>query len=155
MVYHRRNRRRLYRGYAQVMDNFSKTCAAIILLLSLAAGAVALDARAEDYTPDEAAQEEQEQAPSIDTSSYVQVADPALYAKLDTLQESIDRMPKPTPKHRPRNSPRLTIRPSFRASLPSWPIWPNRPPPKPPRMPTRSKSLLKNTRPARLWRLSA
>ena len=92
MVYHRRNRRRLYRGYAQVMDNFSKTCAAIILLLSLAAGAVALDAKAEDYTPDEAAQEEQEQAPSIDTSSYVQVADPALYAKLDTLQESIDRL---------------------------------------------------------------
>ncbi|WP_291227045.1 hypothetical protein [Gemmiger sp.] len=75
-----------------MMDNFSKTCAAIILLLSLAAGAVALDARAEDYTPDEAAQEEQEQAPSIDTSSYVQVADPALYAKLDTLQESIDRL---------------------------------------------------------------
>ena len=74
------------------MDNFSKTCAAIILLLSLAAGAVALDARAEDYTPDEAAQEEPEQAPSIDTSGYVQVADPALYAKLDTLQESIDRL---------------------------------------------------------------
>ena len=74
------------------MDSFSKTCAAIILLLSLAAGAVALDAKAEDYTPDEAAQEEQEQAPSIDTSSYVQVADPALYAKLDTLQESIDRL---------------------------------------------------------------
>ncbi len=74
------------------MDNFSKTCAAIILLLSLAAGAVALDARAEDYTPDEPAQEEQEQAPSIDTSSYVQVADPALYAKLDNLQESIDRL---------------------------------------------------------------
>ena len=74
------------------MDNFSKTCAAIILLLSLAAGAVALDARAEDYTPEETAQEEQEQAPSIDTSSYVQVADPALYAKLDTLQESIDRL---------------------------------------------------------------
>ena len=74
------------------MDSFSKTCAAIILLLSLAAGAVALDAKAEDYTPDEAAQEEQEQAPSIDTSSYVQVADPALYAKLDILQESIDRL---------------------------------------------------------------
>ena len=74
------------------MDNFSKTCAAIILLLSLAAGAVVLDAKAEDYTPDEAAQEEQEQAPSIDTSSYVQVADPALYAKLDPLQESIDRL---------------------------------------------------------------
>ena len=74
------------------MDNFSKTCAAIILLLSLAAGAVALDARAEDYTPEETAQEEQEQAPSIDTSSYVQVADSALYAKLDTLQESIDRL---------------------------------------------------------------
>ena len=74
------------------MDNFSKTCAAIILLLSLAAGAVALDARAEDYTPDETQQEEQEQAPSIDTSSYVQVADPALYAKLDNLQESIDRL---------------------------------------------------------------
>ena len=74
------------------MDNFSKTCAAIILLLSLAAGAVALDAKAEDYTPEETAQEEQEQAPSIDTSSYVQVADPALYAKLDTLQESIDRL---------------------------------------------------------------
>ena len=81
-----------YQAYAQVMDNFSKTCAAIILLLSLAAGAVALDAKAEDYTPDEAAQEEQEQAPSIDTSGYVQVADPALYAKLDTLQESIDRL---------------------------------------------------------------
>ena len=74
------------------MDNFSKTCAAIILLLSLVAGAVALDAKAEDYTPDEAAQEEQEQAPNIDTSGYVQVADPALYAKLDTLQESIDRL---------------------------------------------------------------
>lgn len=74
------------------MDNFSKTCAAIILLLSLAAGAVALDARAEDYTPEETAQEEQEQAPNIDTSGYVQVADPALYAKLDTLQESIDRL---------------------------------------------------------------
>ena len=76
------------------MDNFSKTCAAIILLLSLAAGAVALDAKAEDYTPDEPAQEEQEQeqAPSIDTSGYVQVADPALYAKLDTLQESIGRL---------------------------------------------------------------
>ena len=74
------------------MDNFSKTCAAIILLLSLAAGAVALDAKAEDYTPEETVQEEQEQAPSIDTSSYVQVADPALYAKLDTLQESIDRL---------------------------------------------------------------
>ena len=74
------------------MDNFSKTCAAIILLLSLAAGAVALDAKAEDYTPDETQQEEQEQAPSIDTSGYVQVADPALYAKLDTLQESIDRL---------------------------------------------------------------
>ena len=74
------------------MDNFSKTCAAIILLLSLAAGAVALDAKAEDYTPEETAQEEQEQTPSIDTSGYVQVADPALYAKLDTLQESIDRL---------------------------------------------------------------
>ena len=59
------------------MDNFSKTCAAIILLLSLAAGAVALDAKAEDYTPEETAQEEQEQAPNIDTSGYVQVADPA------------------------------------------------------------------------------
>lgn len=74
------------------MDNFSKVCAAIILLLSLAAGAVALDAKAEDYTPDEAQQEEQEQAPSIDTSGYVQVADPALYAKLDNLQESIDKL---------------------------------------------------------------
>ena len=74
------------------MDSFSKTCAAIILLLSLAAGAVALDAKAEDYTPEETAQEEQEQAPNIDTSGYVQVADPALYAKLDTLQESIDRL---------------------------------------------------------------
>ena len=74
------------------MDNFSKTCAAIILLLSLAAGAVVLDAKAEDYTPDEAAQEEQEQAPSIDTSGYVQVADPALYAKLDTLQESLNTL---------------------------------------------------------------
>ena len=42
------------------MDSFSKTCAAIILLLSLAAGAVALDAKAEDYTPEETAQEEQE-----------------------------------------------------------------------------------------------
>ena len=76
-----------------MMDNFSKTCAAIILLLSLAAGAVALDAHAEDYTPDEPQQEEQqEQAPSVDTSSYVQVADPALYAKLDTLQESVDKL---------------------------------------------------------------
>ena len=75
-----------------MMDNFSKTCAAIILLLSLAAGAVALDANAEDYTPDEPQQEEQEQAPSIDTSTYVQVADPALYAKLDNLQEAVDKL---------------------------------------------------------------
>ena len=43
------------------MDSFSKTCAAIILLLLLSAGAVALDAKAEDYTPEETAQEEQEQ----------------------------------------------------------------------------------------------
>ena len=42
------------------MDNFSKTCAAIILLLLLAAGAVALDAKAEDYTPDETQQEQQQ-----------------------------------------------------------------------------------------------
>ena len=116
------------------MDNFSKTCAAIILLLSLAAGAVALDAKAEDYTPEETAQEEQEQAPNIDTSGYVQVADPALYAKLDTLQESIDRLA---------------------AFLPSWPTWPSKLPLKPPKMPTRSKSLLKNIRPAKRSRLSA
>ena len=75
------------------MDNFSKTCAAIILLLSLTAGAVALDAHAEDYIPEESQQEEQqEQAPSVDTSSYVQVADPALYAKLNNLQESVDKL---------------------------------------------------------------
>ena len=77
-----------------MMDNFSKVCAAILLLLMLAAGAVALDAKAEDYTPEEPAQQEeqQEQAPSIDTSGYVQVADPALYAKLDTMQETLDKL---------------------------------------------------------------
>lgn len=76
-----------------MMDNFSKVCAAIILLLMLAAGAMALDAKAEDYTPeDPTQQEEQEQAPSIDTSGYVQVADPALYAKLDTMQETLDKL---------------------------------------------------------------
>ena len=75
------------------MDSFSKTCAAIILLLSLAAGAVALDAKAEDYTPEETSPGRTgPTAPNIDTSGYVQVADPALYAKLDTLQESIDRL---------------------------------------------------------------
>ena len=128
------------------MDNFSKTCAAIILLLSLAAGAVALDAKAEDYTPDEAAQEEQEQAPSIDTSSYVQVADPALYAKLDTLQESIDRLADAlTPADAETDAEAPTEeQPALDYT-----------PPKPPKMPTRSKSLLKNTRPARPWRLSA
>ena len=46
------------------MDNFSKTCAAIILLLSLAAGAVALDAKAEDYTPDEAARKSRNRPPA-------------------------------------------------------------------------------------------
>lgn len=72
------------------MDNFSKVCAAILLLLCLSAGAVALDAKAEDYIEEPAQQEEQ--APAIDTSSYVQVADPALYAKLDTLQETLNQL---------------------------------------------------------------
>lgn len=75
------------------MDNFSKVCAAILLLLCLAAGALALDAKAEDYSEEPAQQEEQQDsAPSIDTSSYVQVADPALYAKLDTLQDTLDKL---------------------------------------------------------------
>ena len=84
------------------MDNFSKTCAAIILLLSLAAGAVALDAKAEDYTPDEAAQEEQAQAeeqPALDYTAQLsgisaQLADMAQQATAETAEDA-DPFQKP------------------------------------------------------------
>lgn len=71
------------------MDDFSKVCAAILLLLCLLVGVMALDAKAEEYT--EAPTQQEEQAP-IDTSGYVQVADPALYAKLDSLQDTLNKL---------------------------------------------------------------
>ena len=64
---------------------------AIITLLIIGFGLMQ-QVRAEEYIEDTQQEEQQEQAPSIDTSSYVQVADPALYAKLDTLQESVDKL---------------------------------------------------------------
>ena len=73
------------------MQRFISYAIVTITLLVMGFGLMQ-QVHAEDYTPEETAQEEQEQAPSIDTSGYVQVADPALYAKLDTLQESIDRL---------------------------------------------------------------
>lgn len=73
------------------MQRFISYAIATITLLVMGFGLMQ-QVHAEDYTPEETAQEEQEQAPSIDTSGYVQVADPALYAKLDTLQESVDKL---------------------------------------------------------------
>ena len=73
------------------MQRFISYAIVTITLLVMGFGLMQ-QVHAEDYAPEETAQEEQEQAPSIDTSGYVQVADPALYAKLDTLQESIDRL---------------------------------------------------------------
>ena len=71
------------------MQRFISYAIATITLLVMGFGLMQ-QVHAEDYTPEETAQEEQ--APSIDTSGYVQVADPALYAKLDTLQESVDKL---------------------------------------------------------------
>lgn len=75
------------------MDNLSKISAAIILILCIMAGALALDTHAEDF--EQAPQQEETTADAetvIDTSGSVQVADPALYAKLDKMQETLDKL---------------------------------------------------------------
>ena len=73
------------------MQKFISYTLAIITLLIIGFGLMQ-QVRAEEYIEDTQQEEQQEQTPSIDTSSYVQVADPALYAKLDTLQESVDKL---------------------------------------------------------------
>ena len=73
------------------MQKFISYTLAIITLLIIGFGLMQ-QVRAEEYEEPTQQEEQQEQAPSIDTSSYVQVADPALYAKLDTLQESLDKL---------------------------------------------------------------
>ena len=73
------------------MQKFITYAIATITLLTMGFGIVQ-QVRAEDYEEPTQQEEQQEQAPSVDTSSYVQVADPALYAKLDTLQESVDKL---------------------------------------------------------------
>ena len=73
------------------MQKFISYTLAIITLLIIGFGLMQ-QVHAEEYIEDTQQEEQQEQAPSIDTSSYVQVADPALYAKLDTLQESVDKL---------------------------------------------------------------
>ena len=73
------------------MQKFITYAIATITLLTMGFGIVQ-QVRAEEYEEPTQQEEQQEQAPSVDTSSYVQVADPALYAKLDTLQESVDKL---------------------------------------------------------------
>ncbi len=73
------------------MQKFISYTLAIITLLIIGFGLMQ-QVHAEEYEEPAQQEEQQEQAPSIDTSSYVQVADPALYAKLDTLQESVDKL---------------------------------------------------------------
>lgn len=73
------------------MQKFISYTLAIITLLIIGFGLMQ-QVHAEEYEEPVQQEEQQEQAPSIDTSSYVQVADPALYAKLDTLQESVDKL---------------------------------------------------------------
>lgn len=73
------------------MQRFISYAIATITLLVMGFGLIQ-QVHAEEYIEDTQQEEQQEQAPSIDTSSYVQVADPALYAKLDTLQESVDKL---------------------------------------------------------------
>ncbi len=73
------------------MQKFISYTLAIITLLIIGFGLMQ-QVRAEEYEEPMQQEEQQEQSPSIDTSSYVQVADPALYAKLDTLQESVDKL---------------------------------------------------------------
>lgn len=71
------------------MDNFSKTCGAIILLLVLLSACFALQAHAEDY-------EQSSEAPA-ETGEVIQVQgvqtyDPQLYDRLDKMQESLDAL---------------------------------------------------------------
>ena len=73
------------------MQKFISYTLAIITLLTIGFGLMQ-QVHAEEYEEPAQQEEQQEQAPGIDTSSYVQVADPALYAKLDTLQESLDKL---------------------------------------------------------------
>ena len=73
------------------MQRFISYAIATITLLVMGFGLMQ-QVHAEEYIEDTQQEEQQEQSPSIDTSSYVQVADPALYAKLDTLQESVDKL---------------------------------------------------------------
>ena len=73
------------------MQKFISYTLAIITLLIIGFGLMQ-QVHAEEYEEPMQQEEQQEQSPSIDTSSYVQVADPALYAKLDTLQESVDKL---------------------------------------------------------------
>ena len=73
------------------MQKFISYTLAIITLLVIGFGLMQ-QVRAEEYIEDTQQEEQQEQTSSIDTSGYVQVADPALYAKLDTLQESLDKL---------------------------------------------------------------
>lgn len=74
------------------MQKFVSYTIVVITLLCIGFGLMQ-QVHAEEYTAEPAQQEEQqEQAPSIDTSGYVQVADPALYAKLDTMQETLDKL---------------------------------------------------------------
>lgn len=78
------------------MDNFSKTCGAIILLLVLLSAAFGLQAHAEEYDQPAVQTEETTEAPA-ETGEVIQVQgvqtyDPQLYDRLDKMQESIDAL---------------------------------------------------------------
>ena len=77
-------------------DNFNKFCGVLILLLLGLSTLFTLRASAEEYTPP-AEDSTQTVTDSEETHEVVQVQgvqtyDPTLYEKLDTLQESIDRL---------------------------------------------------------------
>ena len=85
VVYLRQYRRRFYWGYAQ-MNKLPYFLVALCLCMFCSFSAYADDTPPADSPPDT--------TPIEDTlsNSSVQVSDPALYAKLDTLQESIDKL---------------------------------------------------------------
>ena len=103
------------------MQKFITYAIATITLLTMGFGIVH-QVRAEEYEEPTQQEEQQEQAPSVDTSNYVQVADPALYAKLDNLQESVDKLvdalaPAETDETTGEEQPKETPAPDYSAQL--------------------------------------
>lgn len=74
-------------------DNFNKFCGVLILLLLGLSTLFTLRASAEDYTPPaDVAETTEEETHEVIQVQGVQIYDPQLYEKLDTLQESINTL---------------------------------------------------------------